>query len=778
MPPRLLHWLWTRLDLGLLAVGYCSLLVLPGSYSAIARWPACLLPQACLVLGAVLAVRTCRPLGQPFDALVGFSLAGLALSAVTSADPARGLWYLSMVGGYFALLYGLHSRWPASSSVLPWLGLAQVVLCAASLYQFGGSVVLPQWRIGGPLLPVQNTYPLGHHNFGGGLLALTLPVTGLLALYTRGLGRWAWLAAWLLGLVVLYTTQSRGSWLGVVCGLIVALLLGTRLNWRTWLGLAGAVVLAGVVGWYSTSLSTGKSQLMVEGRDISSAQRVVFWETGLKIWQDHPLLGVGPGVTGFIFPKYRTENDPWVSRTAQQLHSTPIHLLAETGLWGLTSYLGWVVCAVIAIARLHSKNRPIAAALGGALAGYGLSSLTDFQLENPAISASLVLLTVELLRVRAAPTILRWDSPSGTIGGKPKVPVRPVAVLVLVLVLAFWLRTDWAWYESDRAFAAARTGNLTDFKAYLQRAEAIDPGQPYYPIQYAQTALRTARAYPEGDPRRASWLTEATIALDRAVRLLPTDPLTLTNAGWLHLYGSEPSKAAALFRRALQFDGTTTATLHLGMALALIAEGKTAQAITHLRSEIQLFPDQWADKRWQAGPLLNIAPQIARDLMSYYDRLLARYPGDADMLYQQAMLLLWQDRPEAALDKLNAIPAVQSVPREAPLAVRLPWRVRASQPVGVRIQALWRLQRLDEAKELLEQLSQTQPSAAACLGGALKDPGLTSRRTYLASGQDYFLHRRYGGPTLEYFEPLQMQTWAAMDCIHFSLDGRNARLPL
>ncbi|MBC7881928.1 MAG: O-antigen ligase family protein [Anaerolineae bacterium] len=745
-----------QLELLFLAVCYTALLILRNSYTEITQWPWCLLPQGFLLVGSFLALRQWRSLGQPFDILVGFTLVGMVGTAWLSPDPMRSWWYLTMIGGYFGVLYGVAGT--IQESLLPFLSCSQAVLCVASLNQYGQEVALPQWRAGGGLIGMNNVYPLGHHNFVSGFLALTVPITLFLLIQRRGWQRLGWLLIFALGCLTLYTTQSRGGWAGVALGCAVTFLIVVPLNRRTLFGLTVTAVVVGVVGWTSITTSNNKSQMLLQGRDISAEQRFVYWQTGVALWRDHPFFGVGQGVTGYIFPRYRTDISPWMSRTAQQLHSTPFHLLAETGAWGLIAYFAWIGTCTYLLWKL--RNYPEIAALAGGLAGYGVSSLTDFQLENPAISITLVLMVAELVRM------------NGSSRPSPR-PLAAFGLLLFVTVAVGWIRIDQAWWESTLAFR--HLGDYALFHQHIVKAESLDPTQPYYPLQRAQKALDESRAHPE---TRLALLAEASQAADRAIRILPTDPLTLTNGGWLHFYRRDYQGAAAIFQRAVANDPSTTAKAQLGMGLSLMAQNMPKAALLHLLREILYFPDTWWDERWESETLKPYKPQLAKQALAYYDNLLTRYPGDLDFLYQQAMLLMWIGQDAKALQKLDSASQTQIFLPDQPVAIRLPWRALPSYVLGLRVQLLHHLGRSLEVQSTLAVLKKTDSTISTCVESALAHPQELHERTFLANGQDYFLLRRIGGQTISYFEPLHAKTWEAMDCLHFGQDGRNGRLPL
>jgi probable O-glycosylation ligase (exosortase A-associated) len=87
-------------------------------------------------------------------------------------------------------------------------------------------------------------------------------------------------------------TDSRGGFLGLIAGLIVFLPRVTKRMKALVLSLVvGAVVLA----WMPRNYSDRISSIFAEQdeRDESAASRDVLWQIAWRIWQDHPIAGVG-----------------------------------------------------------------------------------------------------------------------------------------------------------------------------------------------------------------------------------------------------------------------------------------------------------------------------------------------------------------------------------------------------------------------------------------------------------------------------------------------------
>ncbi len=80
------------------------------------------------------------------------------------------------------------------------------------------------------------------------------------------------------------------------------------------------------------------------------AERIVFWQAGWEVFNDYPILGVGPGNAGFFFPQklsafswalteIRTLMYHWTA--LPNIKSLWVRLLAETGVFGFAFFASW-----------------------------------------------------------------------------------------------------------------------------------------------------------------------------------------------------------------------------------------------------------------------------------------------------------------------------------------------------------------------------------------------------------------------------------------------------
>jgi O-antigen ligase len=120
------------------------------------------------------------------------------------------------------------------------------------------------------------------------------------------------------------------------------------------------------------------------------AERIVFWQAGWEVYNDYPLLGVGPGNAGFFFPKklsafswalteVRTLMYQW--STLPNIKSLWIRLLAETGIIGFVCFLCWLYVLWHA-ARAAFSDRETGSKLVPAAGLAGMLGLAAFVVEG------------------------------------------------------------------------------------------------------------------------------------------------------------------------------------------------------------------------------------------------------------------------------------------------------------------------------------------------------------------------------------------------------------
>lgn len=169
-------------------------------------------------------------------------------------------------------------------------------------------------------------------------------------------------------------------------------------------GFGGLIVVLGIVLLIGGDTSLIRSVGLSGGEDLTSG-RMHFWSVGLKVFLDHPLLGVGFDAFGVAFPKY----DSWsgVFRI-EQVHNDYLQTLTDAGIAGFICIFAFIYLlfrkglAVIAGSNDHFRRSAAIGALAGCF-GILIHSLFDFPLRTPS-NAFFFLLLIAVATVSVAAT--------------------------------------------------------------------------------------------------------------------------------------------------------------------------------------------------------------------------------------------------------------------------------------------------------------------------------------------------------------------------------------
>jgi len=120
--------------------------------------------------------------------------------------------------------------------------------------------------------------------------------------------------------------------------------------------------------------STGQPNALLEyAEDLQFGERVVYWQTGWNIFNEHPLIGVGVGVSGFYFPQYLpdagwglTEARKLLYRNSGLLNIKNLwsRLLAETGIIGFALFMSFLVLFGVTSVEMIRKGNGMRKTMG------------------------------------------------------------------------------------------------------------------------------------------------------------------------------------------------------------------------------------------------------------------------------------------------------------------------------------------------------------------------------------------------------------------------------
>ena len=172
-------------------------------------------------------------------------------------------------------------------------------------------------------------------------------------LFKRG---WSFILILMLALPYLFVilvSLKRNSWLMLFFGLMIFAFIECKGSLRKFsriVGVASFFVLLVVSALFTSSpsftkqiqhsygLLSGNAQVM----DRSSNHRLALWDVGLNIFEDNPILGIGPRGYRYDFRKYADPENFWIKNFDSgqtHPHLMSLEILVETGIIGLLMYL-------------------------------------------------------------------------------------------------------------------------------------------------------------------------------------------------------------------------------------------------------------------------------------------------------------------------------------------------------------------------------------------------------------------------------------------------------
>ena len=206
---------------------------------------------------------------------------------------------------------------------------------------------------------------IGEKNRFSQNMLMVAPIGFWLALGARrDRSKWVGFGMAAMTLIAFALAFSRGNAIAAV--LTVGILAGLRIitmRHLAWIGLAGVLVLVAVPQyWTRISSITGLSGLVgsqpkssAEAPDGSFRRRAeVMFAAGL-VYLDHPVIGVGPGLSRTYSREYGNQLGRRKVETDRQAHSLILGLAAETGTLGLICLLGIFGTLLVRLEKMRRR---------------------------------------------------------------------------------------------------------------------------------------------------------------------------------------------------------------------------------------------------------------------------------------------------------------------------------------------------------------------------------------------------------------------------------------
>lgn len=388
-------------------------------------------------------------------------------------------------------------------------------------------------------------------------------------------------------------TMSRGGWAAAALALVLLLgwLVWKRRELRLPLAIvAGVLLVTGLFFVYNIDKARARLENVTATNNLDAgASRKWLWETAVRMWHDHPWLGVGPGEFASVFPAYRTR---FIQLNPGNVHNEYLDLLVDYGVAGgllfaaaAAAVIWWAVRTSKYVERgsdLGWKSSNRSAYFVGEVVGLtalAFHCLVDFNVHVPAIALTAAIL-VGLLAANVRHATERFWL-SSTIWSRLLVTAASVAALV-------WLvpTTIHACAESHYLKRAARARSITpELMQDLQQALKFAPDnpRPAYELgenlrrlsakgrdgweKQGETAVQWFEHSAQQDPfdartriglaRTRYWLADTNRAaadFDLALKLGPNDVTVYNYVAWNYLTRGRTNEAEAMFRQTREWN--------------------------------------------------------------------------------------------------------------------------------------------------------------------------------------------------------------------------------
>ena len=316
-----------------------------------------------------------RLLKHPATILISLYLLWTLVTSVTSTIPgvsfkalAYRLWFIAGFYLVSAQLFS-HESFRRNYIIAYSAGLAVVVIFflartgSAGLFnqQYAHSACYPFYK--------------DHTSFGASIAFLISPLTVMLFRKGRGLTARIFLSALiLLFLAGFIFSYSRAAWVSLIAALFLSVILWLRMPAR-FLAATAAVLIAALIlsaGWIWQQMDSTTEDSSADlaqhlrsssniSTDQSNLERINRWKCALRMFEERPLFGWGPGTYQFKYGPFQKAEDRTAISTdfgdAGNSHSEYLGALSESGVPGALLYILIAVFSVVTGIRVWYREK-------------------------------------------------------------------------------------------------------------------------------------------------------------------------------------------------------------------------------------------------------------------------------------------------------------------------------------------------------------------------------------------------------------------------------------
>lgn len=212
------------------------------------------------------------------------------------------------------------------------------------------------------------------HTVYGAVLAMIFPI--VLGLYSLKRNKKYRLILFLMILVFIggiVFSYGRAAWISLLAALAVSMIYLLRLRSTFVLSVSGLLLIFLAIFWTdlidvlekndqdstSQNLSEHVQSITNISTDASNLERLNRWNSAIRMFQEKPILGWGPGTYSFQYAPFQSSEDLTIISTNSgdmgNAHSEFIGPLAEEGIMGLLSFVMIIAVFYYTASKLYSR---------------------------------------------------------------------------------------------------------------------------------------------------------------------------------------------------------------------------------------------------------------------------------------------------------------------------------------------------------------------------------------------------------------------------------------
>jgi putative inorganic carbon (hco3(-)) transporter len=329
---------------------------------------------------------------HPVSLAIYLNLLWIFITSLTSTMPLVSFKFLLARIWFLTALYFLMTKIFTDGKKIEnyvWLYLAGfLIVIFYSIYRHWGYGLLDKQAAHYVVNPFYND-----HTSYGAALAMYLPFAAWFALsrsYSINIRAWSTVVFGIL-FIAFVLSYSRAAWLSMMIALIVLAVIKLRIRFKT-IAITSVVALLLLFSFQneilmylernsdesSSNLTEHFSSMTNISTDASNLERLNRWGSAIRMFEERPVFGYGPGTYMFQYAKYQLKKDRTIISTnagdGGNAHSEYLGPLSESGVGGLLTFL--LIIITVMYTAINTWSR-----------------LTDYRLRGIILTAIISLIT-------------------------------------------------------------------------------------------------------------------------------------------------------------------------------------------------------------------------------------------------------------------------------------------------------------------------------------------------------------------------------------------------